>query len=456
VCISARTQRNAEYIGIMENREGITIYMEKNQNEIREKAVLVGVQLPAMSDSFFESSLAELTSLADTAGADVVGTLTQKRNRPDTVTYIGKGKVDELKAALESLEPDLIIFDGELSPIQLRNLESILDTKIIDRTALILDIFALRAKSREGILQVELARLQYKLPRLTGRGIELSRQGGGIGSRGAGEQKLELDRRHIRRRIEEIQRHLEDVTRTRELHRAERLKSNLKIVSLVGYTNAGKSSLFNTLYARCHPQKGVQVEAENKLFKTLDITTRKITLESKRELLISDTVGFIQNLPHKLVAAFRSTLEETVQADLLLHVIDASNPERDEQIKTVEDVLEELGARHVPVINVYNKADLLDIPPVYGQDGALVSAVTGNGIEKLLQHVEGKLFGDVKDYQFSVPYQHGAFLSKLHQWGEVLQTEESEQEWNVTVRLTEAEFGKIRKDVEKFAIEVKN
>lgn len=330
-------------------------------SQTRERAILVGLQLQNMTDHLFHSSLQELENLTDTAGADVVARMTQKRMRPDNVTYVGKGKVEELRAAIEELEADLVIFDGELSPIQQRNLENILDIKIIDRTTLIIDIFAMRAKSREGILQVELARLSYKLPRLTGRGQELSRQGGGIGSRGAGEQKLELDRRHIRRRIEEIQRHLDEVRRTRELHRAQRKKAGIPIVSLVGYTNAGKSTLFNTMFSYMNENEEEQVEAENKLFKTLDTTTRKMVLDNGWEWLLSDTVGFIQNLPHKLVKAFHSTLEEAIQADLLLHVIDSSSSEREEQISTVEGVLKELGAMNRPMLRVPFKDHMQDL-----------------------------------------------------------------------------------------------
>lgn len=418
----------------------------------KERAILVGLQHSNMTDDVFYTSLKELESLADTAGAEVVATLTQKRPSADRVTYIGKGKVDELKAAILELTPDLIIFDGELSPIQQRNLENLLDTKIIDRTALILDIFALRAKSREGILQVELARLQYKLPRLTGKGAELSRQGGGIGSRGAGEQKLELDRRHIRRRIDEIKSHLETVQRTRELHRLQRKRTGIPVVSLVGYTNAGKSTLFNKMYAILNNRLEEQVEAENKLFKTLDTTTRKLELESGWEFLLSDTVGFIQNLPHKLVNAFRSTLEETVQADLLLHVIDSSSENRDEQIKTVEEVLDELGALDRPIIRVYNKTDLLEIMPYLGTDGVAVSAATGVGIPNLVEKMEAILFAHSKVYTLRIPYQQAEIMSRLHRLGELLEKKELEEAWEVQVRLSDEDFGRHKAEIEAFLI----
>ncbi|HJV45952.1 MAG TPA: GTPase HflX [Bacillota bacterium] len=422
-------------------------------NQTRERAVIVGLQLNQMKDDFFYSSLKELENLADTAGADVVATLTQKRQRADTVTYIGKGKVEELKAAIEELNPDLILFDGELSPIQQRNLENILDIKIIDRTTLILDIFAMRARSREGILQVELARLQYKLPRLTGKGQELSRQGGGIGSRGAGEQKLELDRRHIRRRIEEIQNHLKEVKRTRELHRKQREKTGIPSVSLVGYTNAGKSTLFNALFKQLNNETEEQVEAENKLFKTLDTTTRKMILPNGWEFLLTDTVGFIQNLPHKLVDAFRSTLEEALHSDLLLHVIDSSSDDCDEQMRTVEKVLKDLGVLEQPVLKVYNKSDLLPSVPTLEREAVFASGVSGYGVDSLVSRLESELFSHSKTYHFFLPYQQAGIMSKFHRVGEVLETEEQEDGWKLSVRLTDEDYGRMRQEVEEYVIQ---
>lgn len=421
-------------------------------SSIQERAILVGLNLPEVTERAFQTSLQELENLADTAGAEVVGIVVQNRPRPDTVTYIGKGKVEEIQAATDELDANVIIFDAELTPIQQRNLENLLDIKIIDRTALILDIFAMRAKSREGILQVELARLEYKLPRLTGKGQELSRLGGGIGARGAGEQKLELDRRHIRRRISEIGRQLEEVKRTRSLHRAHRKKSGIPTVSLVGYTNAGKSTLFNAIYQSVHPDTVEQVETEDKLFKTLDTTTRKIEGENGWEWLLSDTVGFIQNLPHKLVKAFQSTLEEAAQADLLLHVIDSSSPDRDEQMETVEQVLAELGAADRPVIKVYNKADQIDVKPHVREEAAIVSAKTGEGIGQLLNQIDAILFASAKVCTLFIPYEEAGLVSKLHRVGEMLEKREEELGWSMKTRLSAEDYGRLENELRPYLV----
>jgi len=354
-----------------------------------ERAVLVGVKLKKEQNFDFESSLEELRGLTEAAGGEVIATLVQAKDRPSSSTYIGKGKLEELTHLVAELEPDLVIFDSELSPVQLRNLEDAVETRIIDRTILILDIFSQRARTREGILQVELANLEYRLPRLTGRGAEMSRLGGGIGTRGAGEQKLELDRRRIRNRIQDIKHQMQKLESTRQLHRKQRQRAGLKTISLVGYTNAGKSSLFNTLCKNAHRSGNEQVEADERLFQTLDTTTRKISLPSGRDILITDTVGFIQNLPHHLVAAFRSTLEETVDADVLLHVVDASGPDYLDKIQVVEKVLQDLGAEPDKILTVFNKVDIIDFHP--GNEGNFVSAKTGKGIEELLGKIELQL-----------------------------------------------------------------
>lgn len=352
-----------------------------------ERAILVGVKLKN-HDINFESSMEELKGLTEAAGAEVIITLVQSRERPESSTYIGKGKIVELSHLVEELEPDLVIFDSELSPVQIRNLDEALDVKVIDRTMLILDIFSQRARSKEGKLQVELARLEYQLPRLTGMGTELSRLGGGIGTRGAGEQKLELDRRYIRRRIQDIKHQMEKLRKTRNLHRMQRKRAELKVVSLVGYTNAGKSSLFNAICKITHSSGHDQVQADDRLFQTLDTTTRKIKTSSGAEFLITDTVGFIQNLPHHLVAAFRSTLEEAVEADLLLHVVDASDPDYMEKMQVVQEVLDELGAEQDKIITVLNKADLISPAESETDPGIFISARTGKGLVDLIEKLE--------------------------------------------------------------------
>jgi len=356
-----------------------------------EKIILVGLKLKLSNDYNFQTSLEELRSLAEAAGGEVIATLVQSKDRPSPSTYIGKGKLEELSHLVAELEPDLVVFDSELSPVQLRNLEQAVDIRIIDRTMLILDIFSQRARSKEGILQIELARLEYRLPRLTGRGVEMSRLGGGIGTRGAGEQKLELDKRRIRNQILDIKRQMQKVQSTRQLHRQHRQRAGLKTISLVGYTNAGKSSLFNALCSKAHRTGSGQAEANERLFQTLDTTTRKIVLPSRLEVLISDTVGFIQNLPHHLVAAFRSTLEEAVDADILLHIVDVSDPDHVDKMEVVEKLLQELGALQDKIITVFNKADLLDIIPNNYMNSYFVSSKNGTGIEKLIYKLDQKM-----------------------------------------------------------------
>jgi GTP-binding protein HflX len=356
-----------------------------------EKIILVGLKLKLGNNYNFQTSLDELRGLAEAAGGDVIATLVQAKDRPSPSTYIGKGKLEELSHLVAELEPDLVVFDNELSPVQLRNLEQAVDTRIIDRTMLILDIFSQRARSKEGILQIELARLEYRLPRLTGRGVEMSRLGGGIGTRGAGEQKLELDKRRIRNQILDIKKQMQKVESTRQLHRKHRQRAGLKTISLVGYTNAGKSSLFNALCSRAHRTGSGQVEANERLFQTLDTTTRKIILPSRVEVLINDTVGFIQNLPHHLVAAFRSTLEEAVDADILLHIVDVSDPDHVDKMEVVEKLLQELGAQQDRIITVFNKADLLDFIPDNYMTSFFVSSKEGAGLEKLIDKLDQKM-----------------------------------------------------------------
>lgn len=361
-------------------------------------------------------SMDELVQLALTAGVEVVDTLVQNRDKPDSKWFIGKGKVDELHEAIQDYDVNTVIFDQELSGAQVRNLEDILDVKIIDRTQLILDIFAQRAKTREGIIQVELAQLTYLLPRLSGHGKNLSRLGGGIGTRGPGESKLETDRRHIRRRIGELKRQLEEVTRHRKLHRERRKETGVVHLALVGYTNAGKSTLLKALTS-------ADVYIENQLFATLDPTTRALELPSGKEVIVTDTVGFIQNLPHDLVAAFRATLEEANEADLILHVVDASSPMREDQIAVVERILEQLGAGSTPQIMLFNKKDMctlerLEMLPS-GRGYLKVSAFDEGDLLRIREAVQQHLAGGT--YTFRIPALRGDLASMLYRVGNVIE-----------------------------------
>lgn len=374
-----------------------------------EKAILVGCQLPHITDERFQYSMEELASLTKTAGGEAVSIMTQKRNRQDSATYIGKGKVEELEVLCDELDCDVIIFNDELSPSQLKALAIALDVKIIDRTQLILDIFAKRARTREGKLQIELAQLQYALPRLSGQGISLSRQGGGIGARGPGETKLETDRRHIRNRIHEIHGQLSAVKEHRTRYRERRKKNGVFQIAIVGYTNAGKSTLFNQLTE-------ADSHEEDLLFATLDPMTRKMTLESGYSVLISDTVGFIQDLPTTLIAAFRSTLEEVKEADYLLHVIDSSNEDYEGHERTVHKLLEELEADRIPMLTVYNKKDQVrpDFIPSSKQRHILISARREEDVKRLKTDIMAELKKDfLKPYHVRIPAYEGKLISAL-------------------------------------------
>lgn len=391
-----------------------------------ERAILIGMEW-GRNDSLWtvDDSLEELKQLADTAGATVIKKFIQKRPKPDPAFFIGRGKVQELALYAQQEIIDLCIFDDELSPAQQRNIESVMGIRILDRTALILDIFAQRARTNEGKLQVELAQLQYTLPRIMGKGLMLSRLGGGIGTRGPGETKLEVDRRRIRDRIAFIKEQIEKVKAVRSLHRSKRKKNNVFEVSLVGYTNAGKSTLLNTL-------TNSDIYAKDQLFATLDPTTRQLTLPNKQEIIITDTVGFIQRLPHQLIAAFRSTLEVVTEADLLVHVIDVSHELYKEQAAAVHEVLKEIGAETKPVITVYNKIDKL--PPdskladrlALEEDAVCISAAKKLNLETLQQMIESHLKSKAVEVTLCIPYAETAKAAQLHETANVLEQEYTE------------------------------
>lgn len=390
------------------------------------------------------SSLEECKRLAETAEAEVLETIMQFRERPDSAWMIGKGKAEEVAQLAEELEADLVIFDRELTPAQIKNLDRMLPCKVIDRTQLILDIFASRAFTKEGRLQVELAQLQYLLPRLTGYGSEMSRLGGGIGTRGPGEKKLETDRRHIRRQITNLKHELEKVRKHRFLHQKRRKKSEIIQVALIGYTNAGKSTLFNRL-------TGSEVLAENKLFATLDPTSRALELPNGEMVVITDTVGFIRNLPHQLVAAFRSTLEQVKEADLLLHVVDLSSPEAPEQIRAVEEVLYELDAADIPTLMVLNKKDLWN-----KEDGFLVtepsiriSAFDSDDLERLKRELEDLLFSEELIGEITIPPKDGAYLTQILRYGEALEMDAEGADMKVRFRIASRHFKRFPKELQE-------
>ncbi|MBS6697398.1 MAG: GTPase HflX, partial [Collinsella sp.] len=392
-----------------------------------ERVVLVGVWSSAVTtQAKAEESLRELAALAETAGAVVCDGLLQHRSKPDAATYVGSGKAKEIADIVAREEADTIIVDDDLPPSQRRALEDAAKVKVVDRTAVILDIFAQRAKTKEGRLQVELAQYQYLLPRLTGMWTHLERQAGTsgkgpIGSKGPGETQLETDRRHIRRKIDKLREDLEEVRRVRATQRQRRQKNEIPVVAIVGYTNAGKSTLLNHL-------TGAGIPANNRLFDTLDTTSRLLTVSDTLDVVISDTVGFIRKLPHQLVEAFKATLEELEYADLLLHVIDVSNPEWQQQAAVVENLIRELGAGELPRIDVFNKSDRLpagEIMP-HGADICSISAKTGEGVDKLLEMIAERLDSGSRRVELRIPYDKGGLLDMLYRQAKVESVEYGE------------------------------
>ena len=392
--------------------------IEQNKEQRRDYAVLVGLRSPVLgADSADEESLAELGALVETAGGEPVGTILQSREKPDPHSFIGEGKVEEVKRMVENGDATMVIFDNDLSPSQIRVLTELCGVQVLDRSGLILDIFAQRAKTKEGCLQVELAQYQYLLPRLIGMWSHLERQGGTggspIGTKGPGETQLETDRRHIRRKIDKLKEELEEVRRVRSTQRQRRMKNEIPVVAIVGYTNAGKSTLLNAI-------TGAGIPANDRLFDTLDTTTRLLTVSDTLEVVISDTVGFIRKLPHQLVEAFKATLEELEYADLLLHVIDVSNPEWREQARIVDELIRELGAESIPCIRVYNKCDVAFTAQQEREaDAVYISAKTGEGIPALLETVDKKLDKGTKRVVIHLPYDRTGLLDGLYREAKV-------------------------------------
>ena len=415
------------------------------ERTFRERIVLVGVTLGGHTDEDTEEGLDELSLLVDTAGADEAARLTQRRDTPDSAFYIGKGKVEELKEVCLAIDADTVVFDNELTPGQQYNLERVLGRTALDRTAVILDIFAQNAHTQEGKAQVELAMLRYRLPRLRrGAKAGLSQQGGGIGTRGPGETRLETDRRRIMRRIEKLEQDLKGLSRTRHTQRKSRGRSGLASVVIVGYTNAGKSTLLNAL-----TQAGVLVE--NRLFATLDPTTRRLALPGGEPVLVTDTVGFIRQLPHGLIESFKSTLEVAAEADLLVHVVDGSAVHPEEQMTAVREVLAEIGADQVPEFIVFNKADKLEdfgAQLVEDYHGAVaVSALKNQGVDVLLRKLADRMRSITQVTDLVVPFDRGDILASIHREGEVVLSQDHPDGMHIRARLSEASAGRLREFV---------
>ena len=403
-----------------------------------ERAVLVGLNTDVFTreETATDETLDELEALLETAGGVCVAKVLQNRRSPDPHSFVGAGKAEEIRQILEQEEATMVIFDNDLTPSQISALEELTGATVLDRSALILDIFAQRAQTKEGRLQVELAQYQYLLPRLSGMGKSLSRLGGGIGTRGPGETKLETDRRHIRARIDRLREELRQVRKVRAVQRERRIKNRVPVVALVGYTNAGKSTLLNAL-------TGADIPANDRLFDTLDTTTRRLRISDTLEVLLSDTVGFIAKLPHHLVEAFKATLEELQYADLLIHVIDASDPERETHMEVVEKLIAELAAPGVPVIDCYNKIDLGGEIP-FGRNVVPISAKTGEGLDSLLEMIEKQLDRGLIDAEYLLPYAMAGMVETLHDQAKVLSVDYETEGVRVRAVCDERLYGRLR------------
>ena len=414
--------------------------MEENMQKKIDRAVLVGLNADCFTkeETASETTLDELEALLQTAGGECVGRVLQNKHTPDPRSFIGEGKAAEVRQMALDTGANMVVFDNDLTPSQTRTLEDILKTVVLDRSALILDIFAQRAKTREGKLQVELAQYQYYLPRLTVWNEEMGRLGGGIGTRGPGETQLETDKRYIRSRIQKLRENLDEVRKVRAEQRRRRQKNELPVIALVGYTNAGKSTLLNAL-------TGADIPANNRLFDTLDTTTRQLTVSDTCEAVLSDTVGFIAKLPHHLVSAFRATLEELEYADLLIHVIDSADPEREAHIAVVNRLIGELAKPGTPVLECYNKCDLVpedEIPR--GKDRAAISAATGEGLDALKKTIEQMLGQGKHQVSLLLPYQMGGMVDTLHAGAKVLACEYAEDGIRIEAVVDETLFGRLR------------
>ena len=410
------------------------------EKKVIERAVLVGLNAACFTkeQTATDETIEELEALLETAGGFCTGKVLQNRPTPDAHCFIGEGKAQEVRMLVEATESNMVVFDNELSPGNIRALEDIIGVTVLDRSALILDIFAQRAKTKEGRLQVELAQYKYLLPRLSGMGLSLSRQGGGIGTRGPGETKLESDRRHIRERINRLEDELEQVRKVRAVQRERRKKNSVPVVAIVGYTNAGKSTLLNQL-------TGAGIPANNRLFDTLDTTSRQLTVSDNLDVILSDTVGFIAKLPHHLVNAFHATLEELEYADLLLHVIDSADPNRDEHIEVVDKLIAKLAKPGTPVLKVYNKADLVafeDIPA--GRDIVPISAKRGMGMENLLKAIENALGHARHHVLLRLPYSLGGMVDTLHSGAKVNSVEYTGEGIEIDVVLDDILYSRLK------------